>query len=34
LFAGEEMAIDPTFAGAHRIALDATSWANRRWAWG
>ena len=25
LFAGEEMAIDPTFAGAHRIALDATS---------
>ena len=26
LFAIDEMAIDPTFASAHRIALDATSW--------
>ena len=26
LFGGEEMAIDVTFAGAHRIELDAASW--------
>ena len=26
LFDGEEMAIDATFAGAHRIELDAASW--------
>ena len=26
LFASDEMAIDTTFAAAHRIGLDATSW--------
>ena len=26
LFGGEDMAIDPTFAAAHRIELDASSW--------
>jgi hypothetical protein len=26
LFAGEEPAVDTTFAAAHRIQLDATSW--------